>query len=75
MAASTTPLIYSIMLKSLGAADYKPAGQSQLGTEPVRGAIIEFRREGRAVGGIVDAVFIPPGCEENCIGTVFVSER
>ena len=41
---------------------------------PARGQAIEFAYGGRSVRGTVDALFIPPGCEENCIGTVFVSE-
>jgi hypothetical protein len=30
--------------------------------------------DGRKLRGFVEAVFIPPGCEENCIGTVFLTE-
>ena len=74
MAAPMTPVTYTIMLRSPGASDYRPAGHSQLGSTPVRGKIIELERDGQAVRGTVDEVFIPPGCEENCIGTVFVSE-
>ena len=69
------PVIYAIMLRSPGASDYRPVGHLPLAMAPARGKLIEFERDGRAVCGTVDEIFIPPGCEENCIGTVFVSER
>jgi hypothetical protein len=42
--------------------------------QPPRGSIIEVTCDGRKLRGSVEAVFIPPGCEENCIGTVFLAE-
>jgi hypothetical protein len=66
-------LTYTILLRSPGASDYRPAGHFQLATAPVSGKAIAFERDGQAVCGTVDEVFIPPGCDENCIGTVFVS--
>jgi len=41
---------------------------------PARGAEIAIEHAGRTVSATVDALFIPPGCEENCVGTVFVTE-
>ena len=70
-----TPVTYTLYLKSQGATDYKPVGPYPLEATPLRGTSIAFERAGHAVCGTVDAVFMPPGCEENCIGTVFVSER
>jgi hypothetical protein len=43
-----------------------------LRTTPFRGKAIEFDRDNHAVCGTVDQSFVPSGCEENCIGTVFV---
>ena len=37
-------------------------------------AVIEVDCGGRWLRGVIDAIFIPPGCEENCVGTVFLSE-
>jgi hypothetical protein len=68
------PLTYTIMLKSRGNVDYKPAGHAPLAATPQRGTTIAFEHDGNTMRATVDAVFIPPGCEENCIGTVFVSE-
>jgi hypothetical protein len=36
--------------------------------------VIEVDCDGRKLRGFVEAIFIPPGCEENCIGTVFLAE-
>lgn len=73
MSKSGAPLTYTILLRSPGMSDYRPAGHFQLATAPASGKAIAFERDGHAVRGTVDEVFIPPGCDENCIGTVFVS--
>jgi hypothetical protein len=66
--------IFAVMFRAKGTPGYVTAGHVALAAAPQRGAAIEFARDGRTVQGTVDALFIPPGCEENCIGTVFVSE-
>ena len=68
------PATYHIMLRAKGAADFHRAGAVPLETQPPRGSVIEVNCDGRAVRGIVEAVFISPGCEENCIGTLFLAE-
>lgn len=68
------PAIYHIMLRANGAADFRRAGSVRLETQAPRGSVIQVNCEGRALRGIVEAVFIPPGCEENCIGTLFLAE-
>ena len=65
---------YHIMLRAKGAADFRRAGSVRLATQPARGSVIEVDSEDRKLRGIVEAVFIPPGCEENCIGTMFLAE-
>lgn len=74
MVADTARQTFTIMLRARGEADFKRAGAAPLARSPVQGAVIEIALEGRTIRGIVDALFIPPGCEENCVGTVFVSE-
>jgi hypothetical protein len=70
------PASFLIMLRAAGAADFKRAGPARLAAAPVRGSVIEIAcDDGRMLRGVVDAIFTPPGCEENCIGTVFLSER
>ncbi len=70
----TAPATYHIMLRASGAADFRRAGSVRLETQPPRGSVIEVSCDGRTLRGFVEAVFIPPGCEENCIGTVFLAE-
>jgi len=70
----TVPATYHIMLRARGAPDFRRAGSVRLDAQPPRGSIIEVHRAGRPLRGLVEAVFIPPGCEENCIGTLFVAE-
>jgi hypothetical protein len=71
---ATAAATYHIMLRARGAADFRRAGSVRLEMQPPRGSIIEVTCDGRKLRGSVEAVFIPPGCEENCIGTVFLAE-
>jgi hypothetical protein len=68
------PATYHIMLRAREAADFRRAGSVRLDTPPERGTVIEVDCEGRTLRALVEAVFIAPGCEENCIGTVFLAE-
>jgi hypothetical protein len=68
------PASFQIMLRATGAADFKRAGAAQLAAVPARGSVIAIACDGRMLRGVVEAIFIPPGCEENCVGTVFLSE-
>jgi hypothetical protein len=71
---ATGPVTYHIMLRADGAADFRRAGSIRLAAQPPRGSVIEVTSDGRTLRGFVAAVFIPPDCEENCIGTVFLVE-
>jgi hypothetical protein len=62
------------MLRASGAADFRRAGSVRLEAQPPLGAVIEVNCDGRKLRGFVEAIFIPPGCEENCIGTMFLAE-
>jgi hypothetical protein len=61
------------MLRQGGAAGYVAAGHATL-PPPAPGRVVEIRWRGETRTLRIDQVFIPPGCEENCIGTVFASE-
>ncbi|HUK60377.1 MAG TPA: hypothetical protein VLV50_14200 [Stellaceae bacterium] len=67
-------MTFAVMLRPVGRADYVAAGHIALAATPARGASLSFTWDGRTVSGTVDALVIPPGCEENCIGTAFVTE-
>jgi hypothetical protein len=68
------PATYHILLRSSGAADFRRAGSIRLEAQPPRGSLVEVNCDGRNLRALVEAVFIPPGCEENCIGTLFLAE-
>jgi hypothetical protein len=65
---------FAVMARPKGAQAYAPAGHVALRATPARGQMVTLERAGRAIAAIVDQVFIPPGCEENCTGTLFVSD-
>ena len=72
---TSLPPAFSVMLRPMGAASYASVGRRILGAMPARGGPITLTTfEGRLISGTVDELFIPPGCEEHCIGTFFVSE-
>jgi len=71
---AAAPATYHIMLRANGAADFRRAGSVRLEAQAPRGSVIEVDCEGRTLRGFVEAVLIPPGCEDNCIGTVFLVE-
>lgn len=73
-ATGAGPATFHIMLRASDAADFRRAGAVQLETQPPRGSVIEIDCDGRRLRGLVEAIFIPPGCEENCIGTLFLAE-
>jgi len=62
------------MLRARGVADFQRLGPRQFGSAPTRGAIVDLPHDGQTIRARVAEIFIPPGCEENCIGTVFLSE-
>lgn len=72
--AGAGPATYHLMLRAGGAADFRRAGSVRLEAQPQRGSVIEVNCDGCRLRGFVEAVFIPPGCEENCVGTVFLAE-
>jgi hypothetical protein len=70
------PAAFAVMLRPHGAAGYEAAGRCGLTAMPVRGASLALTTfDGRAIAGTVDEVFIPPGCDEHCTGTLFISAR
>jgi hypothetical protein len=68
------PATYHIMLRTKDAADFRRAGAIRLDSQPPQGTALDIEYDGRALRGLIEAVFIPPGCEENCIGTLFLAE-
>jgi hypothetical protein len=68
------PTTYHILFKAAGSAHYAKAG-SHAASGPIKpGMDIEVEFDGRRRHGIIDQVFIPPGCDEHCIGNIFAHE-
>jgi hypothetical protein len=65
---------FNLLVMAKGDGHYRRAGQSSVPQELRPGAEIVVELEGRTIRGRVDQVYVPPGCEENCIGTLFVHE-
>ena len=74
MMASGQRITYNILLKRTGTAHYAKAGQKLMEAEPPVAATIEIKCGDAVIFGVVDQVYTPPGCDEHCIGTLFVRE-
>lgn len=74
MPASEASITYNILLMPRGGGHYLKAEQIIMTAPPERGAMLDFARDGQTVSAIVDHIHVPPGCEEHCIGTIFVHE-
>lgn len=72
--APAVPASYQILFRAAGEADFKRAGAAYIPAPPERGMAIDVVCGDRKLRGVVEAIIIPPGCEENCVGTVFLSE-
>jgi hypothetical protein len=57
-----------------GSSHYVKAGQQEMSGIPNRETAIDVALDGRAVHGTIDQVYTPPGCDEHCIGTLFIRE-
>jgi hypothetical protein len=68
------PASFHVLLRAAGAGDFKRAGTVRLETVPTQGSAIAIECEGRRLRGVVTTVIIPPGCDEHCVGTVFLEE-
>ena len=65
--------LFNVMLRGKGESGYAAAGRLELAAKPRRGEEIAVEREGRVVRGTIDELYIPPGCDEHCMGTIFAS--
>lgn len=74
MTAGTPPITYNILAMAKGTASYAKAGQKTLATAPQATTAIEFEFGDKTIRGVIAQVYTPPGCDEHCIGTLFVRE-
>ena len=74
MITAAPPITYNILVMAKGSAHYAKVGQKTLGAAPRASASIELEVGGKTVRGIIAQIYTPPGCDEHCIGTLFVRE-
>jgi len=61
-----------VMAKSIG--HYAKAGQIEMQDAPSAATEIDVVFDRRLIHGTIDQVYTPPGCDEHCIGTLFIRE-
>jgi hypothetical protein len=71
---SALPQRFNLLLMAKGSAHFAKAGQMTLAQVPQRGLELLADDNGRALRGIVTEIYMPPGCDEHCIGTLFLRE-
>jgi len=71
---SVAPQRFNLLVMAKGSAHFVKAGQLALAETPQRGAELRINEEGRVIRGLVTEIYIPPGCDEHCIGTLFLRE-
>jgi hypothetical protein len=67
--------LFNIMLRRHESASYALAGSREIaGGAPPRGGSVSLSIDGRLISAVVDELYIPPGCDVHCIGTLFITE-
>jgi len=74
MTATALRITYNILVRQKGSGHYVTAGQQTLPEAASPDMEIDVTFAGRAIRGIIAQVYTPPGCDEHCIGTLFVRE-
>lgn len=72
MTTSAPPITYNILVMAKGSAHYAKAGQKTLAAAPRVSASIALEFDGKTIRGVIAQIYTPPGCDEHCIGTLFV---
>lgn len=72
--AAAQTLIFNILVMPKQSGHYVKVGQRTLAEEPSPQTEFAVELDGRALRCCVDQVYIPPGCDEHCLGTLFLRE-
>jgi hypothetical protein len=67
-------ITYNLLLMAKAAGHYGKAGQKAVAEAPAIGTAMVLEFDGRTLQATVDQVHVPPGCDEHCIGTIFLRE-
>jgi hypothetical protein len=74
MSAADLAITYNLLVMAKGGSHYVKAGQKLMSGAPGHEAEIDLALDGRAIHGVIAQVYTPPGCDEHCIGTLFIRE-
>jgi|HubBroStandDraft_6_1064221.scaffolds.fasta_scaffold1265526_2 hypothetical protein len=74
MSVAGFSITYNLLVMAKGSGHYVKAGQQVMHRVPTPDTEIDLALEGRAIRGVIDQVYTPPGCDEHCIGTLFIRE-
>jgi len=74
MSAAVTPITYNILVMPKGSSHYVAAGQKTMPKAVNPDTEIDLAFDGRAIRAVIAQIYTPPGCDEHCIGTLFVRE-
>jgi hypothetical protein len=74
MRAPGPRITYNLLLKRTGTTHYAKAGRKIMAVEPALAGMIDIDCGDTVVPAVVDQVYTPPGCDEHCIGTLFLHE-
>jgi hypothetical protein len=67
-------ITYNILVMPKGSGHYVTAGQKAMPEAANPDTEIDVAFAGRTIRGRIAQIYIPPGCDEHCIGTLFVRE-
>jgi hypothetical protein len=74
MSAAATRITYNILVMPKGSLHYVTAGRKTMPEAANPNTEIDVVLAGRAIRGVIAQIYTPPGCDEHCIGTLFVRE-
>jgi hypothetical protein len=74
MSAAGLSITYNLLVMAKRGSHYVKAGQKVMSSAPGHATEIDLALDGRAIHGIIAQVYTPPGCDEHCIGTLFIRE-
>lgn len=66
--------VFNLLVRTKASAHYQKAGQRRLDTAPIEGATLTLACDGQSIAGVIEQIYVPPGCDEHCIGTIFLRE-
>jgi hypothetical protein len=74
MSVASLSITYNLLVMAKDSGHYVKAGQQIMHWVPTPDTAIDVTLDGRAIRGVIDQVYTPPGCDEHCIGTLFIRE-